>query len=304
MLANPDQMQQPFGMNAKVEVAKVDEAQHNSAKLEKVDPSAEQTGIVNPIDDDPRAMLADLESKTPKSSGMDVKNEAHNVDGPKQNLTETDRLEALASKLDIDDDEPDQVSNPKAMLEEIDSTAKIAKQVTTDDSEADSYDDPKAMLADLDAKTQDSEDDDDDLDALREKLTTMLSPARKLPSQDVFHTIQDTPAPKLEAGSIPYAVALMLESTGIKWEDAKAWCTYLFSSGMDGYEAKKERVEYVKREQVKLDALIEQTLKEEKEYLAVEEKNKLPFRLIVSNLAAGVDTDAIRIFFKDCVWDM
>jgi hypothetical protein len=51
---------------------------------------------------------------------------------------------------------------------------------------------------------------------------------------------------------------------------------------MDGYKAKKEREEMVKQEEVKLDAIIKQTLEEDKKYLAAEEKQRFPFRLIVS----------------------
>jgi hypothetical protein len=146
----------------------------------------------------------------------------------------------------------------------------------------------------------------------------MFPPAGKLASQAFPRTIKDTFALEvahtdgthrdiagmLDPGSIPYVVALMLESAGIKWEEAMGWCTFLFSSGMDGYEAVKEREEMVKHEEAKLDVLIKQTLEEMKEDFAREEKKRLPFRLIVSNLAADIDTDAIRIFFKDFAWDM
>jgi hypothetical protein len=314
MLADRDQTQ----VNAKDKVDESNDAHHKLAKLERVDSPAKQTAM-HPDSDDPRAMLADLESKSQEPFGVDAKDIARYVAGPTQMLAEFDALSALASKLGMDDEEADQVGDPKAMLEEIENLAKTVKQLTTDDVAADdNYDDPKAMLAELDAKTQDSEEDDDDLKALRDRLTTMFSPPRKLASQAFLRTITDTPALEvahrdgthhdiagtLEPGMVPYVVALMLESAGIKWEEVHGWCTFLFSSGMDGYEAKEETDEMVKKEEVKLDALIQQTLEEEKADFAREEKKRLPFRLIVSNLAADIDTDAIRIFFKKFAWDM
>jgi hypothetical protein len=313
MPANPVQTQQPSGMSAKDKVDETDDVQQ---KLERADSQAQKTAIADPNGNDVRAMLADLDSNTQESAGVDAKNKDRDVHKLKQVLAEFDMLEALASKLGIDDDEADSVGDPKAMLEEIERSAKIARHLNKDDGAAAKYDDPKAMLAELDAKTQDSDSDEDDLDAHRVRLTTMFSPDRKPASQGFHHTVKDTAdgikspgahhdlAGTLEPGSIPYAVALMLENAGIKWEEINGWCKHFFSSGMDGWEAKKEREEMVKREQAKLDVLIEQTLEDEKVHLAVEEKQKLPLRLIVKNLAADIDTDAIRMFFKRFVWDM
>jgi hypothetical protein len=69
-------------VNAKDEVDEPDDAQKSLSKLERVDTSVKQA-TMNSNDDDARAMLADLKSRTQESSDMDARNEARNVDSLK-----------------------------------------------------------------------------------------------------------------------------------------------------------------------------------------------------------------------------
>ena len=106
----------------------------------------------------------------------------------------------------------------------------------------------------------------------------------------------------LDTETIPYAVALLLESAGCKWEEVMGWTLYLFSSGMNEYRTEKES-EQKAQEKEKLDAIMARVLADEEKRREVE---KRPFagRLILSNLAADVDPKSIYQFFFKYQRDM
>ncbi|KAF1836618.1 hypothetical protein BDW02DRAFT_221251 [Decorospora gaudefroyi] len=62
--------------------------------------------------------------------------------------------------------------------------------------------------------------------------------------------------------------------------------------------------EMIERAQAKLNIVIEDCLEGEKQYQAREEEKRLRLRLILTNLAADVDEEAIRFFFKDYRYDI
>jgi hypothetical protein len=130
-------------------------------------------------------------------------------------------------------------------------------------------------------------------------------------SQDSLHTTKDAPPddlaqniredvgekPELECA--PSAVIFRLGAGRAMWEDVQIRCTQPSSDNMDEQEARREKEEMVKRENEKLEATIKYVLEEEKRYREIEEQKRLSTRLIVSNLAADVDDNAIRIFFAE-----
>jgi hypothetical protein len=209
--------------------------------------------------------------------------------------------------------------DPKRMLVEIEGATIQATQTTSFDD--DDVTDLKAML-DLGANQQSPTtscttraDEELRLQEMFEKLTASTTDKLKVDKD----TNNEFGCPKhtfptriinveedagLEKECIPYAVALRLESAMCKWKDVQDWFTYLFSTGMNSYDAQVQKEEMVKRENEKLDAIIEYVLEKEKRYREIEDKERLPYRLIASNLAADTDEEAIRMFFSEYRWDM
>jgi hypothetical protein len=101
-----------------------------------------------------------------------------------------------------------------------------------------------------------------------------------------------------------YATALQLEKTGIKWEMAQGWTTYLFSAGPSGNIAVREKYQLIKEADTELDALIKQVLDEETAYWANWEKDLLPCRLLLWNIAAGAVAEDIALFLSEFKYDM
>ncbi|KAF1943473.1 hypothetical protein EJ02DRAFT_421315 [Clathrospora elynae] len=260
---------------------------------------------------DPKKMLADLD-RTQPSSSMGGKDEADHSDDLKRMRAEFDGLimidhhhhypramlvslgiERQASSRDLYEVPDNDGDGPMRMLAELDRLAFENKQqaIIIDD------DDPRAMLADLDSQVQAS--------------------GRALPSCDLsfpsflilapnFDKIEDpiNITGTLEKESIPYAVALRLESAGCKWEDVKGWITYLFSTGLHGHEAQKKKDEMIVRAEKDLKTTIKYVLEEEKRYRAIEDKERLPCRLIVTNLAADANEEELRVFLSKYNWDI
>jgi hypothetical protein len=104
--------------------------------------------------------------------------------------------------------------------------------------------------------------------------------------------------------TLHYATALQLEKTGIKWETAQGWTTYLFSAGPSGHVAIHEKHQLIQEAETELDALIKQVLDEEAENWANEEKNRLPCRILLSNIAASADAEDIALFLSEFKYDM
>ncbi|KAF2684698.1 hypothetical protein K458DRAFT_403684 [Lentithecium fluviatile CBS 122367] len=159
-------------------------------------------------------------------------------------------------------------------------------------------DDPKSMLAlfgiDPDSAAAQSE-EDGDLDSLYAKMTNMLSKHNE-PS--------DKPETKLDQEVTPCAIALQLERAGTEWNMVQEWTEYLFSEGPNGHKEVTEKTRLIEKAVTDLDAVIEQTLKDEIVYRAAEEQAAVPCRLIVTNLAADADEDEIAYLFREFKYDI
>jgi hypothetical protein len=294
-------------------------------------------------EDDPKRMLAEIEGATIRATQATTPNRGHVTvlkpmledlsanqqsfntiharhTGEELSLQEPfEKLIALATdKSEVDED----INNKSGCLEQaIIETEKVSSQTT----QVLTTEDPKAMLADLDASAKAhgqrlSVDDDSGLrsnngieeilETLRSQRITTLRPIGWWTSEGFHGHDKRTRIVDMEEDVgweeewISYAVALRLESAGCNWEDVQGWFTYLFSTGMNSYDAQVQKEEMIKRENEKLDAIIEYVLEEEKRYIEIEDKERLPCRLIVSNLAADTDKEAVRVFFSEYKWDL
>lgn len=158
--------------------------------------------------------------------------------------------------------------------------------------------DPKSMLASFgigpDSAAAQSE-EDGDLDSLYAKLTNMLSK---------HNEPIDKPETKLDQEVVPYAIVLQLERAGAEWNKVQGWTEYLFSEGPNGHKEVAEKTRLIENAVADLDAVIEQTLKDEIVYRTTEEQAAVPCRLIVTNLAADADEDEIAYLFHEFKYDM
>jgi hypothetical protein len=159
--------------------------------------------------------------------------------------------------------------------------------------------DPRSMLAEFEQQTPllGQEDGDEDLEALHGRLTSMLSSAATLRSPDREHTEGEKHESQFNQAIMPYVVAIHLETAGFSWEKALGWTTYLFSSGLDGYKACQEKDKIVSQASEELERIIQQVLEEETVHQTLENKARLPRRLIVSNIAADASEEDLREFF-------
>lgn len=101
-----------------------------------------------------------------------------------------------------------------------------------------------------------------------------------------------------------HELALELEKIGVNLEALQDRSAYLFSKGPSGHNAVHEKYEFVRDATQELDALIEQTLKEESAYLKKKEQELIPCRLIVSNIAADADEEELALVFFEFKYDM
>lgn len=241
-------------------------------------------GEASPPDDDPKALLAELRS-----------------------LRETVHLpEAQNNDTTQDSDDPRQ------MLAGFDRSSVSVRAAAA------AYDDSRQMLAELatlsapghrdnrSPTNEDHEDDeDDDVSTLRARFERLRSSCeRSAPLAPAFFEFDEgraeTVTPTLlQPEAVPYVVALALEYSRVSWEYARGWTTCLFSSGLDSYEAQKEKEVAVARAEEALQDIITSVIEVETENRRKAEETKLQCRLIVSNLAAGADEEEMeRQFWK------
>ncbi|CAO2648811.1 Nn.00g097600.m01.CDS01 [Neocucurbitaria sp. VM-36] len=238
--------------------------------------------------------------------------EPHGDTDPKRMLADLNRTQEFSSKFS--NDEANGEDNPRQMLAELERQASSLNQKVMDD--------PCRMLADLDRETKPSgrnlaNDNDDDLEALRSRLTTMLSPSHHPDRKDAHlpcsivpdHSnsgieVLDSHTMKLDKKIIPYAVAFELEESGYKWEVVKGWTTYIFSSGLDGQVAQEQKDAMVMRATEELERIIQHTMKEELHRREREDTERIAGRLIVSNLASDASEDELRRVFYQYRFDI
>ena len=194
-----------------------------------------------------------------------------------------------------DDDDKD----PRSMLPAIEKESALAHA-----------NDPKWMLAELERGLLRGDvdgDNDESLEAFRDRLTGTLSPSpghtsgvQKVTEANTTSTAKGSDVDSLIAldkNIAPYVIALQLEIAGLPWEEVQGWTTYLFSDGFSNYKACQERDAIVKRANEELDKTIAQVTEESKHYLSIQNEARLPCRVIISNIAAGAEVEDIQEFF-------
>ncbi|KAJ4380150.1 hypothetical protein N0V86_004459 [Didymella sp. IMI 355093] len=246
-------------------------------------------GHATPLDDDSAALLAELSSLS----------------------------EAIHLSEAEDSDAAHEGEDSRQMLAEFDRPALPTRAIAT------TYNDPREMLEELltlsapgpqelrSPTSEDFEDDeDDDVNALRARLERLRpSSDRSAPSAPVSVGLDEgktetTISADLPPEAIPYIVALELERSGCEWEVVQRWTRCLFSSGLASYEVQRDKEIAVAHAEAALQKTIASVMEAEEENQRKEEETKLQRRLIVSNLAAGADTEEMECQFWQYRYDM
>jgi hypothetical protein len=213
------------------------------AELDSTSPTGRRTNRGEVGNAVPRELPKDLQDRT--SSVEEVVVDSNCGKGPVMVLNNIEETTSCASDND-----------PRKMLAEIKELSSRAND-----------NNPRSMLVELkrmspSAKFSLSDGEDDDLEALRDKWTNMLSPSanRKPPA----------------TGSQHMQISNNSDGDGPTCDKAEAW-------------AKAEE---------DLNKLIEYTLREEKEHQRTKTNRRLPCRLIVSNIAADANGEDLKNFFN------
>jgi hypothetical protein len=253
-------------------------------------------GYVSDYADNPKTMLAELNSSQQQHSGSGTKEELDNDYDLAPMRADVNKVSSSSKDIVVVCDNAPKVMPADSSMDAEDELSALAKRLGVDSDEDAALKDARAMLADFDEEkqasyTDHSEDENYDLETLRGKMDAMFSFSFDIASKVSPDTVKNTAVvgktshSRQDAAKIP------------KPDDIQ-------HTDMNEVEAKKEMEEMVRRENEKLDATIKYVLAEEERYRAIEEKKSLPNRLIVTNLAAGVDEEAIRILFVKYKWDM
>ncbi|KAF3038855.1 hypothetical protein E8E12_008335 [Didymella heteroderae] len=246
-------------------------------------------GYATPLDDDPGALLAEL-SRLRESRHLrevEVNDAVHGGDESRQMLADFDGLSrpTRATATAYDD--------PRGMLEELLTLSAPG---------------PRELRS---PATDDFEDnDDDDINTLRARLERLRSSSDKSEPPILASThsdedrIETVDSADLSPEAIPYVIALVLEHSGCEWEVARGWTRCLFGSGLDSYEAQKEKEIAVARAEEALQKTIASVMEVKEENRRKDEETKLQRRLIVSNLAASADVEGIECQFSQYRYDI
>jgi hypothetical protein len=262
-------------------------------------------------DSDPRRMLADFDS-TLSACQNTIHGEVDAVDQHEllrglqgrvssigEVIVDSNYDEGLKRVLEAIEDSISCASDndPRRMLDEIEELTSCANE-----------NDPRRMLAELERRSSVAslsllDVGGDDLEALRGRLTKMLSPSAEqvLPTTESQHVPlsnnHDGIEPVCDKALIPSVIALQLETAGVNSEEAQGWTEYLFGSGLNSHKKQQEKATVVAQAEKELDELIEYTLREEERYQRTENERRLPCRLIVSNIAADAAEEDLKEFF-------
>jgi hypothetical protein len=296
-----------------VDQSEVSYTTQNDMDLQQMLAHLDQSKPTHSDIDDPTKMLADLSLAL-----LDTKLSSETMSSMLADLGKAPSVHEGYVSVRVDGSGPGDIRDDRrTMLAEIEGRTPIV-QTSTDSTTSYDTTDVKDMLADLQRQTAQGcaahkDDDDEDLEALHSRLTGGLSPGLTagLDSPDLQTVARGTPSQipstphlteakmtviKLDPSVFPYVIAIELEKEGCKWEVAQAWTTYLFSCGLDGHEACREKNKIVQLAAEKLDKIIRITLVEEEQYQGEASIAALPRRLIVSNLAAGVSEEDLEEF--------
>ena len=238
-------------------------------------------GDVSPFEDDLRVMLAELRNleRTARAPQLQIKDEDDGRNDIKRMFAELNRPSSQVKATVMDDDR-----NAGRMLVELDTFSAPSSQEGIASTNEDNEDDADintlwTRLQNLRSVSSDCADTDGSIGCISEDKT-VAAPATRLHSQVV-----------------PYVIALKLEQSNTQWEIAQGWTTYLFSSGLDSYEAQKEKQTAATKAENTLKGVIDSVMQVEEDICRKEEQTKLHRRLIVSNLAAGADEEALERAF-------
>lgn len=261
---------------------------------------------------DPKQMLRELE--------RDSQERRAKKKHPRSNdSTHTDMSKSVATTSQygaVGDD-------PKKMLEELNRGCWTTKALGTGHSETSHLTGSEAILTEIKKEEQALGLDayqgiEPGLGTAFEKSTTTHSPLHSLAPQDAVSTSEPMPASPaatttcrhsepptadmLEPEVTRYVIALMLESAGCKWEEVVGWARYLFRSDTDELRAQQEREKQAQKKET-FEAIVARYHVAQEKRRAVEKK---PFanRVILTNLAADIDTKAIRQYFSKYQKDM
>jgi hypothetical protein len=243
--------------------------------------------------EDVNSMLAKLEEASSEIEGIRSR-EAESTE-LQEMLAEFEHTDAIVGGVTVDGDNGGDMKSMLAEFEARTSFSEGPKSCTSSQ-----YDiDPKTMLAEFEQQTPrlGQEGENQDIEALHGRLTSMLSPGATLRTTTSEHNECDNQESHFDPAIVPYVVAIHLETAGSNWEKARGWTTYLFSSGLDGYEACQEKDRIVSQADEELENIIQQVLEEETVHQTVENKARRPRRLIVSNIAADASDEDLREFF-------
>ena len=189
----------------------------------------------------------------------------------------------------------DNVSDPRRMLAELAALSVL---------------DPQGHSPSSNVSFEWDEEDDSDIEILKSRLQSLRSSS---PDHSHFdegldrtprHKIVRSQATPLHPNIIPYVVALQMEQSNTQWDLVQGWTTCLYGSGMNSYVAQKDREAAVTKAEVALEKIIDSVMEVEEGFRRKEEQAKLYRRLVVSNLAAGADEEALERVFRKYRNDM
>ncbi|CAN9411628.1 unnamed protein product [Alternaria alternata] len=269
--------------------------------------------------DNPKMMLAELESSSPEHSGHDVNEELDDSYGQENTRVDMKCVSSLMKGTAVEHVNGAKDTPTSPSVDEADALSILAKRLGIDSNENKAFESIGSTFDELDERFSNAShtgDKDNDLKALREELAAVFSPPCDTTSRDFQRTTRDTPVNSMRSNPQEHAVEnlqpddtppvaiLILEPGDAECKDVQVGCTQPFSDGIDEQETRKEKEMMLERENEKLEATIKYVLEEEKRYRAIEENKRLKTRLIVSNLAADVDDKAIRAFFAKYVTEI
>lgn len=164
------------------------------------------------------------------------------------------------------------------------------------------FETPTAVIEMSPAVEQSSADNrEEGIEALYNRLMglhlSLLEPTPSTFDSQSRGTSEISSVTKPDMNIVPHIIALQLEMADTQWEVALGWTTYLFSNDLHGHQARRKKDEIVAQATKDMDEIIDQALYEEELYRGTEDKNRIPRRIIVSNLAAGAGEDDLQKFF-------
>jgi hypothetical protein len=240
-------------------------------------------GDASPFEDDLRAMLDELRNleRIGRAAQLQIKDEDDGRNDVRRMLAELDRSSSQVKATVMDNDH-----GAGRMLAGLDTSSVPSPQ------EGSSY-------------TNEDNEDNADIDKLWARLQNLrsVSSDRTITDGTIGHISEDktvaAPVTRLHSQVAMYVIALKLEQSNTQWEIAQGWTTCLFSSGLNSYEAQKQKQTAVTKAEDTLKRVIDSVMQVEEDIRRKEEQTKLHRRLIVANLAAGADEEALeRVFWK------